>query len=124
MIIKSREVTSFCDKATIYEDEDAIVPGEALTIELTRGCRFRCKFCSYPLNGRKTNDYFRDQNSLYLELLQNYEKHGVTRYFFSDDTYNESTEKLLYLKKFSNVFHFRSNSQPIFDLTLFTMQRR
>ncbi|MES2963106.1 MAG: B12-binding domain-containing radical SAM protein [Bdellovibrionota bacterium] len=77
-----------------YADTDFIEPGEALVLEVSRGCRFRCKFCAFPLNGRKTGGYVKTDESLRHELMRNYERFGTTQYFFSDDTFNESVDKL------------------------------
>lgn len=81
---------------TEYVDSDFLFQNETLAIEISRGCRFKCKFCSFPLNGRKPNTYFRTQDSLRDELIRNYEQFGTISYFFADDTYNESVEKLKY----------------------------
>lgn len=88
----------FSKMTTLYKPEDCVFEGETLVLELSRGCRFKCKFCSYPLNGRKPNTYFKNQETLYAELIYNYENFNVTKYIFSDDTYNESITKLEYFK--------------------------
>ena len=82
-----------------YEDRDYIQPDEILSIELSRGCRFQCKFCSFSVLGVK-DDYTRCDESVYQELLQNYEKWGTTMYTITDETINDYTEKL---EKFANV---------------------
>jgi radical SAM superfamily enzyme YgiQ (UPF0313 family) len=30
---------------------------KVLPIEIARGCIFKCKFCSYPLNGKQNLDF-------------------------------------------------------------------
>lgn len=82
------------DIATRFTADDYLNIQEILPIEISRGCRFKCKFCYYPLNGRKKNDYIRDGEDLYQEFMYNYENFGTTKYRFLDDTYNESIEKL------------------------------
>lgn len=82
------------DIATEFLPQDYLNHGEVLPIEISRGCRFKCKFCYYPLNGRKKNDYVRDSEDLYREFMRNYDNFGTTKYRFLDDTYNESIEKL------------------------------
>ena len=34
-----------------YQDNDFVLPTDVLTLEMTRGCRFRCKYCSYAFLG-------------------------------------------------------------------------
>ena len=74
--------------------EDIVLPGETLPIEIARGCIFQCKFCSYPLNGKKKLDHIKDLEILKKEFIYNYETFGVTRYYFLDDTFNDSVDKL------------------------------
>lgn len=82
-----------------YEDRDYIQPDEILSIELSRGCRFQCKFCSFSVLGVK-DDYTRCAESVYQELLDNYERWGTTMYTITDETINDYTEKL---EKFAKV---------------------
>jgi len=81
------------DAAISYEDRDFIKPNEMLNIELGRGCRFACKYCSYPLIGLKGNQ-MRDGDSVHDELLENYERWGVKNYYITDDTVNDSKQKM------------------------------
>lgn len=76
-----------------YADHDIIQPGETLLLEVARGCIFKCAFCSYPMNGKKKLDFIRSMDVIRQEMLDNYERFGVTRYVFSDDTVNDSAEK-------------------------------
>ena len=80
-----------------WEDQDCLFPEEQLVIEISRGCIFRCKFCSFPLNGKSKNDFIKSHSVLDWEFRRNFEKYGITRYFFSDDTYNDSPEKMTYM---------------------------
>lgn len=109
---------NFAGASTFYNDEDAIVPGETLLLELTRGCRFRCKFCAFPLNGRSKNDYYKDAELVRTELLENYERWGITTYILGDDTYNETVEKLEYYNKVFTSLPFRLNFSAYVRLDL------
>jgi radical SAM superfamily enzyme YgiQ (UPF0313 family) len=82
-----------------WHQDDCVLPGETLPIEISRGCIFKCSFCSYPLNGKKKFDYLRDPLFIKDELIKNYETCGTTNYFFTDDTFNDSTYKLEQLHK-------------------------
>jgi hypothetical protein len=76
-----------------YEDRDYIQPQEVLMIELARGCKFKCKFCNFPMLGVK-DDYSRCGESLKEELLDNYNRWGTAHYTVSDETINDSPKKL------------------------------
>lgn len=71
-----------------------VVNAKALPIEIGRGCIFKCKFCSYPLNGKKNLDFVKDADLLYQELEDNYYKYGITNYSIVDDTFNDHVKKL------------------------------
>jgi hypothetical protein len=83
-----------------YEPESFILPSETLLLEVGRGCRFNCKFCSYPLIGQKNiSDYLKFEECLYNELLDNWNRWGIWKYTIVDDTFNDSTEKLQMVKR-------------------------
>jgi len=77
-----------------YVPHDNILDKETLVIEIGRGCIFRCKFCAYPLNGKKKNDYIKHASVLREEFLKNYYEHGITKYIYTDDTHNDNMDKL------------------------------
>jgi radical SAM superfamily enzyme YgiQ (UPF0313 family) len=81
-----------------YSNYDLIHPEETLFFEFARGCIFKCAFCSFPLIGSKTVNYLKHENTIYNELLTNYTKWGITKYFIVDDTFNDSVEKLQVIK--------------------------
>ena len=76
-----------------YEDRDFIQPGEWLTMEFSRGCKFHCAFCNYPILGVK-GDYSRDAEDARANMQEIYDKYGVYRYTVSDETFNDRTEKI------------------------------
>jgi radical SAM superfamily enzyme YgiQ (UPF0313 family) len=84
----------FANSRFLWHESDHIFQNEALPIEISRGCIFKCSFCSYPLNGKKKFDYLKNPEILKDQLIENYEKYGTTNYIFSDDTHNDSPEKL------------------------------
>ena len=82
-----------------YEDRDYIDENEWLTIESARGCKFKCKFCNFPILGVK-GDYTRNGEDFYSNLQQTYDRYGIKNYYIGDETFNDSTEKI---KKFADA---------------------
>ena len=99
----------FCNSKINYIPEDYFLNDELSVIEIARGCIFKCKFCAFPLNGKKKLDYIKDEGVLKEELLRNYELFGITKYQFSDDTLNDSTEKLEMLHRITSSLPFKIN---------------
>lgn len=77
-----------------WADKDCILPAEVLPIEISRGCIFKCRFCQYPLLGRSKHDYTRSMDCVRDELVNNYERFGVTNYYLLDDTFNDTVVKV------------------------------
>ena len=89
-----------------FHVSDNILPNEVLPLEISRGCRFNCKFCSFALKGRKmTDQYFRDKTKIYNELIYNYDTFGTTDYNILCDTFNESNDKLMMVKSVFDKFY-------------------
>jgi radical SAM superfamily enzyme YgiQ (UPF0313 family) len=83
------------NKSTMHwTDDDNVVKGEVLPLELSRGCIFACKFCNFRFNGKQVVDYIKPIDTLYHELIDTYERYGVTRYRILDDTFNDTEEKI------------------------------
>jgi hypothetical protein len=96
----------FTDSIFEWHDTDHISNDEALPIEIARGCIFRCKFCSYPSNGKKKLDFIKKESILKDEFLKNYYEKGITRYVYLDDTHNDSIEKLEQLHRIVSSLPF------------------
>lgn len=78
----------------VFVDQDCIIDGEALPIEISRGCIFKCSFCQYPYIGKKKFDYIRGIDYIRQELEHNYKYFKTTNYYILDDTFNDSKEKI------------------------------
>ena len=81
------------DLSIDYEFRDFIHPGETLSLEFSRGCKFSCAFCNFPILGVK-EDTTRDVTNLEYELKRNYDLYGITNYQVADETLNDRDEKL------------------------------
>ena len=117
--IKS-EGYDFVNTPMVYADHDFILPGETLTTEVSRGCIFSCSFCAFPLNGKKKFDYIKNFDVLRNEFIDNYKRFGVTRYIFSDDTFNDSVEKVEFLHRVSESLPFTLEYWAYLRLDLLT----
>jgi radical SAM superfamily enzyme len=82
-----------------WKKEYNILPNEGVPIELARGCIFKCKFCDYPLTGKKKGTYLRSTSEIKDELIRMWEVQGIDSYYFTDDTFNDDNEKLEALHK-------------------------
>ena len=91
---KIYKYTEFSKSFPKILESDVVINGEALAIEFARGCIFKCSFCSYELNGKKSGDYIKGKSVLRDELLRNYEIHGIKDYYSTDDLINDSEEKV------------------------------
>lgn len=83
----------FVNSPIVWEPYD-VVNQTTLPLEVARGCVFKCKFCSYPMNGKKQLDFIKDENVLIQQLEHNYQRYGVYRYTIIDDTFNDNKYKL------------------------------
>lgn len=97
---------------------DCILDNETLPIEISRGCIFKCKFCAFPLNGKNKLDYLRDPERIKEEMIYNFENYKVRNYFFSDDTFNDSTIKVEKIHKAIMDLPFKINFTTYLRLDL------
>lgn len=102
-----RPMFDICSAQGVFDPSHKIQKHEVLPMELARGCQFKCKFCRYPLLGRKKNTYIRSADLVREEFLYNYHTFGTTRYVMLDDTVNESEEKMVALAKVAQSLPFQ-----------------
>jgi len=82
------------DLSIIYEDRDYILEDEWLGIEFSRGCKFSCSFCDFPILGVK-EDHTRSTDSFLYQVRDAYDRFGVKNYTVSDETFNDTKEKII-----------------------------
>jgi radical SAM superfamily enzyme YgiQ (UPF0313 family) len=90
-----------------FTDENGITKDEVLPLELGRGCQFKCSFCRFDQIGKKKGTYIRNMDLVEKELLDNYHRYGTTRYYFVDDTVNESEEKVIEMAEMASRLPFK-----------------
>jgi len=95
--------SKFKESTMSYTSNDYIDPNEWLTLEVSRGCAFKCSYCTFDHKGKA--DTTKYTKTLRDELIRNYEQWGVTRYHLLDDLYNDSDYKvkLLYDEVWSKL---------------------
>ena len=114
-----KEYKDFSTSVTKYHEDDIILDDDVLVLETARGCIFKCKFCSFPLNGKTKGDWIKNAEVLRKELIDNYNNYGITKYTISDDTFNDSEDKLqLYFDKVFSVLPFAIEFQCYLRLDL------
>jgi hypothetical protein len=92
-----------------YHESDFIQSTEALSLELGRGCQFKCKFCRYPNIGKTKGTYLRSIDCVKNNLIHNYEKFGITKYNMVDDTFNEDYDKVVAFANMVQTLPFELN---------------
>jgi hypothetical protein len=97
---------NFTNSQIHFTEDDYINENEDLPIEIARGCIFKCKFCFFPLNGKKLWEFVKSPEVIREEMMRNYINHGTTGYMVSDDTYNDSPEKIHELLKMYRTLPF------------------
>jgi hypothetical protein len=77
----------------ITKDDDCLSNKDILGFEVGVGCKFNCTFCNYELRNAKITK-LADPLELRNYLQEAHSKYGISNFFASDDTLNETDEKL------------------------------
>lgn len=99
MDIKEYNAFPWANIGINYESRDFIRPEETLSFETSRGCRFQCAYCNFPILGVK-EDHTRSAEDFERDIKRNYDNWGTTDYIITDDTFNDYTEKV---EKYADV---------------------
>ena len=100
-----------------YTDADFITKHDVLGFELGIGCRFNCAFCNYDLRNMR-NPLIVNPAQVAEQLQSLYDRYGVTNFFITDDTINESIGKLEALSTILDLLSFKPNLSGYFRLDL------
>ena len=100
-----------------YAEDDYVQPHEVLTVELSRGCKFACKYCNYAFLGIREDTSTAEQ-LLRDELLENYRQWGTTNYIIADDTLNDRASKLEMLATVVESLPFKPNFSSFIRIDL------
>lgn len=95
-----------------------ILPNEPLPLEFARGCIFKCKFCNYPLIGKRKGTYIRDMEEIRDELIETWESKGVDTFYVTDDTFNDDNDKMESFHKLFTSLPFKPKFAAFLRLDL------
>jgi len=95
-----------------------ILPKEPLPLEFARGCIFKCKFCNYPLIGKRKGTYIRDMDEIREELIETWESKGVDTFYITDDTFNDDNDKMESFHKLFTSLPFKPKFAAFLRLDL------
>lgn len=91
-----------------YDDSDLLTPHDVLGFELGIGCRFNCAFCNFDLR-KILNPKMSNPDAIAERLNSIYDRYGVFNYFLTDDTINESLDKMQVLADVVSKLKFKIN---------------
>ena len=77
----------------IDDEDNCFFSRDILGFEIGVGCKFNCTFCNYELRNAKITKFL-DPKELHHYFEVAYKKYGITNFYTSDDTINESDQKL------------------------------
>ena len=103
----SAPLPSYC---IIFEKRDFMRPTDTGTIELSRGCKFACEYCNFPILGVK-GDQSTSKEQFYRQMSDAYDNWGIKNWMIADETFNDRLDKI---RKFADVVE-SLNFQPWFS---------
>lgn len=106
-IIKPSRTYDISNCRMRYEENDFILPEESLSLELGRGCVFKCKFCQHSNIGKDKDDFNKFMDIIRENLIYHYEKFGVSRYHLTDDTLNSHRKRTQQFYEMTQTLPFK-----------------
>lgn len=104
------------------DDDDCLTSRDILGFEIGVGCKFNCTFCNYELRNAKITKFL-DYKELHNYFDIAYNKYGITNFFTSDDTVNESDEKLEIIIKAMEGLNYHPRVTSFARLDLFSKRK-
>ena len=101
-----------------HHDAFDLLPQEGIPLEFARGCIFKCKFCAYPLLGKKKGTYIRDMAQVRDELVELWETKGTESFYITDDTFNDDNDKMEEFHKLFTSLPFKPKFSAFLRLDL------
>lgn len=104
------------------DDDDCLSNKDILGFEVGVGCKFNCTFCNYELRNKKITKFI-DSKELHNYFEIAYNKYGITNFFTSDDTINESDEKLEIIVEAIEGLNYKPRITSFARLDLFSKRK-
>lgn len=79
-----------------FQEKDAVVSHEMLSLEISRGCAFSCRFCHYD----KGFSHKLNKDQIYSQLMHYHDMFGVYKFNLTTDCFNDNYE---HVKDFHEV---------------------
>lgn len=86
------EYAEFSQSKIHWQADDYLFPGEALPLEISRGCPFRCTFCDYKKKVR--GQLIKEASVLRDQILEMHQRFGISHYMITDFLVNEDPQKM------------------------------
>lgn len=79
---------------TRFHETDFVTAGEIFSIEIARGCQFKCSYCNFSHTGKAPGTYIRPMESIKRDIEHRWTLYQGREFNFVDDTFNDSVEKM------------------------------
>lgn len=101
-----------------HKESYNLLQNEPVPLEFARGCIFKCKFCNYPLLGKKKGTYIRDMEQVRDEMIELWETKGTDTFYMTDDTFNDDNDKMEDFHKLFTSLPFKPKFSAFLRLDL------
>lgn len=125
LVLVNHDFDELVDRPVIpnISDDDCISSRDILGFEIGVGCKFNCTFCNYELRNSKITNLL-DPKELHEYFDKAYKKYGVTNFFTSDDTINETDQKLEIIVEAMEGLSYHPNITSFARLDMINKRKR